>query len=262
MFHKYQDRLLGLIYGFIMLNLSILVYVQLQKYSFKLLYLVIMFLLSFVAFYLPTLFKNHFNRKFFWIGVTLSVFGSWISADFYRYKLHPERYKKLVPKAVSVNPDNKLLTKDSVFSFMNYKIQEKFRGIDTFVVHNEKVEYRVFPLVGLDWGRTDSVQYWACYKMPKMLFGKTEKDFHEQIISHHTYGFEIKTEVDKRKFSDAVHKSIYANNLNLADDYKLVEMIDLEAESNFWHYRVMYTVAIVNIVWFCLAFLGYTKQED
>lgn len=255
-----NGRWVGLIFGIIAINASIIVYAYIQKYNFKYRDLIILFFTTFAVFYISTLFKNLFLRKNFWVGVIISVLSSWIAADFYRLMLHAENYKPGAFKVKTVAAET-YTAKDSVLRFHNFKIQSKYKGIDTFRLKNGTMSYVAYPIVDVDWGSTDSIVYWACYKYQTVFFGKKHRDYLAQINSPEGIAYEIKDEVNKRKFSDALRRSVYKNDLKLNDHFKIVEIVDYEYEKDFWKKRIIYLVVIANIMWLSLAFIKINPSD-
>ena len=249
------DKIIGIIFGFLSINLSLFVYSYIQTYNLKYASLIILFLITFVVFFVATLFNNGFVKKYFWIGIMLSVFGSWICADFYKQILVLKKYEKNAETALAISPDTKLATKDSVFSFRNHKTNEKFVGIDTVLIEKGKKEiFMAFPIVDKDWGTTDSIIYWGCFKVEKMLFAKKPADYIEAIESQKSIGFEIKNNIEKRLYSDALRKSIYKNNLKINEHFRVVEMFDFTYEKKFWNMRIWGTVIVFNLLWLLMIF--------
>ncbi|HTF80855.1 MAG TPA: hypothetical protein VL947_03990 [Cytophagales bacterium] len=242
--------------------MSIFVYTYIQAYRIKYLDLIILFFTTFVVFYVSTLFKNPFLRKHFWIGVTVSLLSSWITADFYRFELDVKRFEIDPNLAVPIITADSKSPHDTVVRFTNYNIQERFKGVDTFKLNTGTIKYFAYPIVDNDWGTTDSIIYWACYKYQTVFFGKKHRDYIAQMVSSKGVGFEIKEEVNKRKFSDALRRSVYNNNLKLSDHYKLLEFIDYEYETQFWHNRMIALIIIANLVWLSLVFVKAPTEQD
>lgn len=252
----------GLIFGILAINASIFTFTYIQKYHFKYLDLIILFFTSFAVFYISTLFNNLFLRKHFWVGVTVSLLSSWITADFYRFKLDAERYKVDEQNIPTIPADSKITTNDSIIKFSNFRIQEKYRGIDTFRLRSGTMSYVAYPVVDNDWGSTDSIVYWACYKYQTIFFGKKHKDYLAQINSPKGVAFLIKDEVNKRKFSDALRRSVYNNNIKLNDHFKVIEIIDYEYEIAFWQRRIVYLFIIANLVWISMIFFKIPPEQE